>query len=88
MYNCLQNANASSFSNDKFTISGNGSVTFYLAIYDHFAICSFFIEVDILLQTKAENNGPENAISGCLSGGYFSKFFVRSAPTDGGAPLR
>ena len=57
LYNCLQNANASSFSNDKFTISGNGSVTFYLAIYDHFAICSFFIEVDILLQTKAQNNG-------------------------------
>ena len=29
-----------------------------------------------------------NAISGLLRGRDFSKFSVRSAPTDGGAPLR
>ena len=68
------------------TISPSDSGTFYLIISDHLAICSFFIEVNILLHKITTAlillTSSGNAIFRLSDGGDFSKFSVRSAPTD------
>ena len=60
------------------TISPSDSGTFYLIISDHLAICSFFIEVNILLHKITTAlillTSPGNAISGSLTVVIFQNF--------------